>query len=621
MKKFLTLLTLVVVFVLAVSGLVACDDGGTQTTCKNGHTVETIPAVAATCTETGLTEGKQCSVCGTVLQQQTVVPTISHYYVDGYCTMCGAKEDICKGNHTEVTLPAVEATCTETGLTEGKKCSVCGTVLVEQEVIPALGHTEVTTAAVDPTCAKTGLTEGKKCSVCGEILVAQQTIAKIAHNYSDGTCTVCGAVDPDNIQDYVAQLTLDETSTTKKLKVTVKNFVDGDTTHFYADDATFSEGVLKARYLAINTPESTGTIEEWGKKASNFTKEKLSGAYEIMVESDDENWNADSTGSRYMVWVWYRTSADSAWRNLNLEILQNGLAIASNTANNRYGTICIKALNQAKAQKLYVFSGEKDPDMYYGSAKEITLRELRTNIEAYTGVDVAFEGIVISNSGSNGVYVQDYDAESGLYFGIYVYYGFKANGTLLSNLSIGNRVRVVGSCQYYETGGTYQVTDISYDILHPDDAGNTTLVSTGNEVVYTNVSAATWYSTVTLDVTTLDDNGDAVLDDNGGVVTTSQTFTYSDLVYDTAVTMTNLVVSSVYTTSNGGDSDGAMTLTCKVDGKTITVRTIVLYDSDGNLVTEEYFNGKTIDVKGVVESYNGSAQIKLLRLSDVTIEE
>lgn len=35
---------------------------------------------------------------------------------------------------------AIDATCTETGLTEGSHCSICNTVIVEQEVVPAKGH-------------------------------------------------------------------------------------------------------------------------------------------------------------------------------------------------------------------------------------------------------------------------------------------------------------------------------------------------------------------------------------------------------------------------------------------------------------------------------------------------
>ena len=78
--------------------------------------------------------------------------------------------------HTEVVEKAVEPTCTETGLTEGKHCSVCNAVLVEQKVVPAKGHTEVVDKAVEPTCTETGLTEGKHCSVCNAVLVEQEVV-------------------------------------------------------------------------------------------------------------------------------------------------------------------------------------------------------------------------------------------------------------------------------------------------------------------------------------------------------------------------------------------------------------------------------------------------------------
>ena len=51
------------------------------------------------------------------------------------------------------------------------------------------------------------------------------------------------------------------------------------------------------------------------------------------------------------------------------------------------------AIAQAKTEKLYVFSGEKDPTFPYGEAQEVTLRELRTNISEYVGAKVVFEGV------------------------------------------------------------------------------------------------------------------------------------------------------------------------------------------------------------------------------------
>ena len=147
---------------------------------------------------------------------------------------------------------------------------------------------------------------------------------------------------------------------------------------------------MKARYLAVNTPESTGKIEEWGKAAARYTRERLEKASSIVIESDNDCWNLDSTGSRLLLWIWYIPEGESEYRNLNLELLQNGYAIASSTANNRYGTTAMAALNQAKTLQLRVWSKEPDPDFYYGDAIPLTLKELRCNIADYNGMKVSF---------------------------------------------------------------------------------------------------------------------------------------------------------------------------------------------------------------------------------------
>ncbi len=408
--------------------------------------------------------------------------------------------------------------------------------------------------------------------------------------------------------DYASDLKLDMNTASKKLEVTVHQYVDGDTTHFNVPSDVMPNGVFKARYLAINTPESTGQIEEWGKAASAFTRQKLSEATSIVIESEDGKWNADSTGGRYLVWVWYKTDKDTEYRNLNLEILQNGLAIASNSSQNKYGMWCTNAIKQAKAHKLYVYSKEKDPDFYYGSAIELTLKELRVNPELYVGKDVAFEGVVTKNGGVS-VYVEEFDQETNMYHGIYVYYGYSLNGTGLGILNVGNRVRIVGSMQYYEAGGTYQISDLKYDMMNPKSADNIQKISSGNPAAYLEITPETFLSEKK-SVTTIDENGEEIV----------REFGFAELALNTTVSMKDLLVSSVYTTNNGGDSDGAMTFTCTSGEHTILVRTTVLKNADGKILAESDFLGKTIDVLGIVDYYDGTYQIKVMSAKDITIK-
>ena len=97
------------------------------------------------------------------------------------CNNGGGEIESCKHDDPSKIeiVPGVDPTCTDTGLTEGMKCTECDTMVVPQVISQALGHTEVIDKAVEPTCTKTGLTEGKHCSVCGVVLISQNTIPTV----------------------------------------------------------------------------------------------------------------------------------------------------------------------------------------------------------------------------------------------------------------------------------------------------------------------------------------------------------------------------------------------------------------------------------------------------------
>ncbi len=399
-------------------------------------------------------------------------------------------------------------------------------------------------------------------------------------------------------RDFASEVKLNMNSETVKQEVTVHAFVDGDTTHFNVPESVSHSGILKGRYLALNTPESTGKIEEYGKKASQFTREKLENASSIIIESDDGHWNLDSTGGRVLVWVWYRSSESQPYRNLNIELLQNGLANANSTANNRYGNIASAALASAKESKLNIFSGQKDPDYYYGDAVELTLKELRCNVKQYDGIKVAFEGVITLNDGSS-IYIEDYDPDSGLMYGISVFYGHGLPGKALEILSVGNRSRIVGTVQFYENGGIYQVSGLTYKQMRPKDPSNVQKISDGHKGAYVLTDASSFAS--------------------GKVELESGVYDYAYLALDTTVEMRNLKVVSIKTEDNPESSQkGAMTMHCTSGGAEVMVRTAVLTDQSRNLITADAYLGKTVDVRGVVALHDGNYEIKVLSSKDIT---
>ena len=87
-----------------------------------------------------------------------------------------------------MTDPAKAATCTASGLTEGKHCSVCKTVTVAQKTVAALGHHEVVVAGVKPTEREYGLSDKIYCKVCSVVIQDHKKLfplgLDIASNYN-----------------------------------------------------------------------------------------------------------------------------------------------------------------------------------------------------------------------------------------------------------------------------------------------------------------------------------------------------------------------------------------------------------------------------------------------------
>lgn len=146
-------------------------------------------AIDPTCTETGLTEGKHCSECSKILTAQTELPALRHNIVnhDGKPATC-----------TEKGYEPYE-TCTRCDYTTYREiplaehdldngfCKNCG-----KEITPHT-HIEVIDKGTPATCLNQGLTDGKHCSICNKVLESQTVIPALGHDLTShsGKAATC----------------------------------------------------------------------------------------------------------------------------------------------------------------------------------------------------------------------------------------------------------------------------------------------------------------------------------------------------------------------------------------------------------------------------------------------
>ena len=263
----------------------------------------------------------------------------------------------------------------------------------------------------------------------------------------------------------------------------LKTPIDGDTAHFTPLVDSLNKGLMKARFYGIDTPESTGKVQEWGKEASNFTKEKLKEAQAngtIVVSSPQNEYGTpdpDSTGSRYVSLVWINLTKKNAPYDelvlLNLWIVQEGLSWVKNVQDMpQYVDTFYDAEDQAKEYKLCLHSALPAPGFNYGDYHTTSLLDIKYELQQsldnpdhenlYDNEKIRIQGTV-SGYSNHILYLQDYvlydkdnPALGGEYCGINIFVGMTSISTKYTKLN--TFIQVCGLAQYTENYG-FQVTD------------------------------------------------------------------------------------------------------------------------------------------------------------------
>lgn len=449
------------------------------------------------------------------------------------------------------------------------------------------------------------------------------TLSSDLTSQTDSVVTSSSTEEVDEFVDYVSQTKLDLNDGKAYFEAKVLRFVDGDTTHFQPKEGNppvewVTGDYLSARYISVDTPESTGKIQIWGKSAALFTRSKLESAKSIIVQSDSDQWLTDTTGERYMSWVWYQPEENADYRLLNLELIQEGLAMLKSASDYSLFTTFSAANLQAMKFKKCVYGNDIDPNWYYGDVQHIDMKELRTHARDYEGVKINVEGVVTYyDPFGHMAYAQHYDDETDTWYGMNFYAGF----TTYKPLAAGNELRLVGNVAWYapdtahENYGSWQVSGLFYSAMHPEKEGSMEILNTNVEVAPLEIKGKDLviekHDVASVDE--LDEGEDNLLLGNAKREVASLESIY--------VTMSDLKVNSVYVTSStDSTSNGAMTLTCTdSEGTTVKVRTSVLRKDDDTLLTKEEVLDKTITVRGIVQKYDGSLQIHVFNLNELEI--
>lgn len=297
-------------------------------------------------------------------------------------------------------------------------------------------------------------------------------------------------------------------------RLNLKSYTDGDTAVFHlsageADTYTVegkSYTYVTVRYLGIDTPESTSSIEAWGKAASNYGKSLLTNAEGIIVDAtsidrgdktlkESIEDRVDSNGTRWLAMIWYCPQGGdpkdlNQYRSYQLDMIEECYTFC--TAPNlstHYQELSpyVYTADKSKEPELYERYKDTDGKMTLGEVMneaDIRCSEIEQRFTGYQtdphydysttptdytitqaveqfdtlaneGKFVRLKGVVTAMVGVN-FYMQDEQGTP-----LYVYMGISAEVSFLNYVHVGDTIKISGRMAMY--GGQKQLSGVKWD--------------------------------------------------------------------------------------------------------------------------------------------------------------